>query len=88
MARAVFTRVRRGRGGDDADVELRRPNHRRCRPCVHRRYAQDEAQSGLRGEDRSLRCAAAGRCVATGERGEYLLSTPPIRELRDCAGID
>ena len=63
----------RGRGGShDADVALCRSDHGARGDGVCGRYPQDEAQSGLCGEDRSAGCATARRCVAPRKRGQYL----------------
>ena len=49
-----------------------RSDHRTCRERLRRRYAEDETQSGLCGEDGSTRCASPGGCAQPRKRGQHL----------------
>lgn len=73
----------RRRRSHDADVEFCRPDHRGCGTGLHRRYAQNEAESGYAAKTDRL----DARRLADALRRESVVSIyfppPPIRELRE-----
>ncbi len=76
VRRPVWGTGRRGGRSDDADLAFRRSDRRACRERLRRRYAEDQTQSRVRGEDGSTRCASPGGCAQARKRGQHLHPVP------------